>query len=421
LLSIFSEYFYALKERGRESMSMRDLLAGYAVTLALFVVGCLVIERSSSGLKGVRRLTVALIVAVAGLVLLIARPLAPPVFSLVLPHLAVFSALVLFHHAVNDVLELNQRYLAFSLALGLAACIGLLYYSAIRPDLDMRAYIIDSADAMQAGLTAYVLFRCRNAALRPAILATACLIATISLLHVLCLGLTGLRPPLSDLMQLDASQAFFVFFCFIFGTSAGLSLIWLSFCSQRNKLQALALTDGLTGLLNRRAFEETLQRELSFAQRHRMRAGLVLIDLDYFKSINDSHGHLVGDEVIRRVSASLHAVTRVSDALARFGGEELVLMLRDTDPFHASMVGERARQQVESLRGLPAGIHITASVGVAVSTPSDTIESLLKKTDDALYGSKRQGRNTVTCHRDPGGDSLPEAPPSTRLLPTRGY
>jgi diguanylate cyclase (GGDEF)-like protein len=402
-------------------MSMRDLLAGYAVTLALFVVGCLVIERNAPGLKGVRWLKIAFGVACAGLVLAISRSWAPPFFSIILPHLAVFSALVFIHQAINDVLDLNRRYLHFSLAVGLAALIGLVTFTVIYPNVGMRIYTVDTADALQAGLTTLVLFQCRNAGLRSQIRTAGYLIGGIAVIHLLRIMQTIVHPPHIDLVKLDTFQAFFIFFIFILGLSAGLSLIWLSFCSQRNKLQALAHTDGLTGLLNRRAFEETLHRELIYAQRCGQDTGLVLIDLDFFKSINDTHGHAVGDEVIRRASAALQIGTRGSDALARFGGEEFIAMLRDMDLLQASMIAERIRQQVESLRGLPVGLHITASIGVAVSSSTDTLESLLKKADDALYDSKRSGRNTVTCHRDVTQDIVPEIQPQSELLTTRSY
>jgi diguanylate cyclase (GGDEF)-like protein len=372
-------------------------------------------------LKGIRLVKVAFSVAVGGLVLSTLRPFVPAFFSIVIPHLAVFSGLVLIHQATNDVLELKRRYLPFSLSVGFAALIGLMFFTSVHPNVAMRVYIVGATGALQTGLTAILLFRRRDAALRLPIRATGYLISGITVIHLLRIVHTVFYPPQADLQQFSSFQAFFVFFNFIFSVGAGFSLIWLSFCSQRNKLQALALTDGLTGLLNRRAFEETLQRELLYAQRCGMGTGLVLIDLDFFKDVNDVHGHAAGDEVLRCVSAMLQASTRGSDALGRFGGEEFIVMLRDSDPFHATMVAERMRYQVAALRGLPAAVHITASVGVAISSPIDTLESLLKKADDALYESKRSGRNRVTHYRDESEEmvpSLPELRPKREAIPT---
>jgi diguanylate cyclase (GGDEF)-like protein len=395
---------------------MRDLLAGYAATVALFVLACFVIKRSAPDLKGMRSIRITYSVVFVAIVLAMSRPMAPPLVSIVLPHLAVFAALVLIHQSTYDILELEDRHLRFSFALGFAGLVGLLTFTVAYPSVSLRIYCIDTADAIQAGLTMVVLFRSRNAALRFPIRATGTLMAALGVLHLLRIARTVVEPPSFDLLQLGTFQAFFIFFNFVLGLSAGLSLIWLSFCAQRNTLQTLALTDGLTGLLNRRAFEETLRRELTYAHRHGRGTGLVLIDLDFFKDVNDAHGHPVGDEVIRRVSSVFHHFTRGSDALARFGGEEFILMLRDTDRFQASMVAERVREQVESLVDLPADIRITASIGVAISTSSDTPESLFKKADDALYDSKRAGRNTVTCH--PSNSDFRDGQAQPELLPS---
>ena len=395
---------------------MRDLLAGYAATVALFVLACFVIKRSAPDLKGMRSIKITYSVVFVAIVLAMSRPMAPPLVSIILPHLAVFAALVLIHQSTYDILELEDRHLRLSFALGFAALVGLLTFTVAYPSVSLRIYCIDTADAIQAGLTMVVLFRSRNAALRFPIRATGTLMAALGVLHLLRIARTVVEPPRFDLLQLGTFQAFFIFFNFVLGLSAGLSLIWLSFCAQRNTLQTLALTDGLTGLLNRRAFEETLRRELTYAHRHGRGTGLVLIDLDFFKDVNDAHGHPVGDEVIRRVSSVFHHFTRGSDALARFGGEEFILMLRDTDRFQASMVAERVREQVESLVDLPAEIRITASIGVAISTSSDTPESLFKKADDALYDSKRAGRNTVTCH--PSNSNFHDGQVQPELLPS---
>jgi diguanylate cyclase (GGDEF)-like protein len=391
-------------------------LAGYAATVALFVLACFVIKRSAPDLKGMRSIRITYSVVFVAIVLAMSRPMAPPLVSIVLPHLAVFAALVLIHQSTYDILELEDRHLRFSFALGFAGLVGLLTFTVAYPSVSLRIYCIDTADAIQAGLTMVVLFRSRNAALRFPIRATGTLMAALGVLHLLRIARTVVEPPSFDLLQLGTFQAFFIFFNFVLGLSAGLSLIWLSFCAQRNTLQTLALTDGLTGLLNRRAFEETLRRELTYAHRHGRGTGLVLIDLDFFKDVNDAHGHPVGDEVIRRVSSVFHHFTRGSDALARFGGEEFILMLRDTDRFQASMVAERVREQVESLVDLPADIRITASIGVAISTSSDTPESLFKKADDALYDSKRAGRNTVTCH--PSNSNFHDGQAQPELLPS---
>jgi diguanylate cyclase (GGDEF)-like protein len=379
-------------------MSMRFLLVGYAVILAFFVLSCFAIDRGTPGLKGVRWLKWAFGAAVAGAVLAQLRPLVPSFFSIVLAQLMFFLSFVLVHQAINDLLELNKRYVTASIALGVALFGGMVWFNNVHPSLFARICVVDVAAISQIAMTAFVIFRYTPVPLRSGVRATEWMVAAFGALRVARFVFTILHPPPSDLMHLDGVQAYLVFANCILGVGTGLSLIWLSLSSQRSHLQMLALTDGLTGLLNRRAFDEALQRELIYAQRHKRATALVLIDLDFFKRINDAHGHSAGDEVIRRVSATLRVGLRGSDAIARFGGEEFIMMLRDADLSQALMVAERVREQVDSLRDLPGSVHVTASVGVAVSSPADTSESLLRKTDEALYCSKRSGRNTVKYH-----------------------
>ncbi len=378
-------------------MSIKELLVLYALALALLVIGFRTVERSALGLKNLRWLKAAFGVVCGGLILALFRSSASPFFTVIAPHLAVFSALVLFHQAINDVLELNERYISLSMVLGLALLSGLIVFTGGHPNVAMRIFTLDSAEALQASLSVVVLFRYRNSRLHSPVRLTGYLTACIVILHLFRIVLTGVQPPQFDLAELGAAQAFILSLNFILGLGAGFSLIWLAVCRQRNQLCALALTDGLTGLLNRRAFEEILEQELADAQLRGTETALVLIDVDFFKSINDEHGHSAGDEIIRRISSILRAGARVSDRVGRLGGDEFSIMLPDTDLSQASMIAERICRQSESRNGR----RLTVSVGLAVSSITDTPESLLKKADAALYNSKRSGRNMVTSHPPP--------------------
>jgi diguanylate cyclase (GGDEF)-like protein/PAS domain S-box-containing protein len=161
------------------------------------------------------------------------------------------------------------------------------------------------------------------------------------------------------------------------------------------RLAALAAQDGLTGLKNRRAFEERLHEELSRIRRSQRPVSLLLLDIDHFKPFNDSFGHPRGDEVLRAVARILARSIRDTDVAARYGGEEFAVILPDTDADGALLMGERLRLAVESAPWTERGI--TMSVGTATATSHlSTIETLVDHADRALYRSKQGGRNRVT-------------------------
>lgn len=164
------------------------------------------------------------------------------------------------------------------------------------------------------------------------------------------------------------------------------------------RLDMLASTDPLTGLLNRRRFMELAAAEQMRAGRHQRPLSLLLIDLDHFKRVNDEHGHRMGDAVLRTAAAVLSGAIRGSDLAARFGGEELVLLLPETDLAGAAGMAERLRQSfattATSLDGIE--VRVTASLGVAAwRGPGESLDNLLHRADQALYAAKHAGRDKV--------------------------
>lgn len=165
------------------------------------------------------------------------------------------------------------------------------------------------------------------------------------------------------------------------------------------ELDRQAHTDALTGLANRRHFMKTLARELERSERYGHRLSVVVLDLDRFKSVNDSYGHPAGDEVLRSAARALESVCREVDLPARTGGEEMALLLPETDREGARIVAERVRTRIERTEHTSPGgddFGVTASMGVAAAGASArTPEQLLQRADEALYRAKEKGRNRV--------------------------
>ncbi len=164
----------------------------------------------------------------------------------------------------------------------------------------------------------------------------------------------------------------------------------------------MAITDQLTGLHNRRYMERHLANLISSAARTGKPLAFLIMDIDYFKLVNDTHGHDIGDEVLRDFSARIGANVRGIDLACRYGGEEFVVVMPDTDISFAYMVAERLRRSVESAPFLisrdPKKLNVTISIGIAASEgDADTAEALLHRADQALYRAKRDGRNRVVA------------------------
>jgi diguanylate cyclase (GGDEF)-like protein len=168
------------------------------------------------------------------------------------------------------------------------------------------------------------------------------------------------------------------------------------------QIQELALRDSLTGLLNRRAFEEVLAREFKAGSRYNASACFLLVDLDYFKVVNDQLGHLAGDQVLTSMAALMRRTVRDIDAVGRYGGEEFGIVLPHTDLDRALVLAERLRRQIEC-QAFEAGegsARMTASIGIA-HIPDVTIRSVsdwIAAADSALYYAKALGRNRVVVH-----------------------
>jgi diguanylate cyclase (GGDEF)-like protein len=164
------------------------------------------------------------------------------------------------------------------------------------------------------------------------------------------------------------------------------------------QLRSLAAEDPLTGVLNRRRFLELADVEWARAKRHGRPQSLLLIDVDGFKSVNDRHGHLTGDETLRRMAETSRACLRRTDLFGRYGGDEFVVLLPETEEPGAVLMAERIRRaleaaQVKSGAGL---IRVTVSIGIAARrSATEALDALIAQADTALYAAKANGRNRV--------------------------
>lgn len=191
---------------------------------------------------------------------------------------------------------------------------------------------------------------------------------------------------------------------------AGFSRLRMAYGTALTKaedFESLAMQDMLTGLFNRRAFASSMRRARSRQARRQSPVSLVVLDIDFFKRINDTYGHEEGDEVLRRVSKILIDEMRRTDDIFRWGGEEFLILMEETDVDKAGLVADRLREIIEKARILRKG-RVTASFGVTQLVPGETDTDFFNRADAALYDAKDMGRNRVVVRKRPKRKSDPK-------------
>ncbi|PWC10635.1 diguanylate cyclase [Brenneria roseae subsp. americana] len=176
-----------------------------------------------------------------------------------------------------------------------------------------------------------------------------------------------------------------------------LFLLWLTIGGYQRRLEQMATTDKLTGIMNRQAFDYFFKRLLARRMSHHQPVAILLIDIDHFKQINDHYGHGVGDVVLQHIAGLIQQTIRSSDQACRWGGEEFVILLDDCNLDNALLRADSLRKKIEAAKVRAEGdtIQITISCGVAEYQNNETLETMINRADIALYQAKQQGRNRV--------------------------
>jgi diguanylate cyclase len=336
-------------------------------------------SRREQGLRFVRRMYLPRVVglalggvAIAGV--LIANG-APPAlwaalfFSTVLwPHLALWIA-----SASRNPFRAELRNLMADSALG-GAWIALMQFNLLP---SVVILIMLSMDKMAVG-GAWFLARCT------ALLVAACVAVSAA---------TGFEVrTYTNMVQIIGSLPLLMLYPLVVGLTA--YRLARKLRQQNQLLSEMSRTDGLSGLLNRRYWEEAVAAEFERCERGGRRSSLLMLDIDRFKSINDRHGHPAGDEVIRTVADILRASLREDDVPGRYGGEEFGVLLPDTAAAGAEVIAERIRKRIEASELSKSGLRATVSIGIAELEAQDmAYTGAISRADRALYAAKARGRN----------------------------
>jgi diguanylate cyclase (GGDEF)-like protein len=379
------------------TLAMNNLMLG-----VLLSIGSVVFAKVHSSFRGFYQLGMGYFLFALGYILFASRQYINDFFSVVLANLLVASSFALVIIGILNFLNYpHKRFIKISSFLLVIIAILFFYFTYIQTNINARIIIISSFISGQAFFVAYKTYCHVNPAIGIFIrfLASSCLFCAVAFLCRIVMTVNS--EPLVNFMDAGYVDAISMIALQIFIVSTCLSLSWSASQQLAQKLKIQATIDSLTNLYNRRAFEEFAEKEVSRAERDQTHISVVLMDIDLFKQVNDTHGHQIGDKVLQEFSVRLKDSLRQYDILARYGGEEFMLLLPDTDTETALVIAEKLRvticQPVFSVEH-SLKLEVSASFGVAsISGKTIDWQALVTEADSALYRAKGNGRNQVYC------------------------
>lgn len=382
-------------------LDLRTLFIALATLYVCLGLVCLFLPYRLPGSRSVVYWGYGMLAQGAGFAGIALRGVAPHFVTVVLANALILVSFLFIMRSVRS--GRWPRADVFGWSAASVSLLAFLYFNYLQPDTGARIAIVSLAAAILVMRPAIVLVAAYESRSRARIFTAICLVgvALVMLARAIMTVAWGVDQNFlaPDLVQFGS--------VILHGALMGLAtlgMVSIEVEQLQAELERLAMYDPLTATLNRRAFMLEYEREVSRCTREKTGLALALFDLDRFKDVNDSHGHLVGDQVLRSVADRLRASLRGHDVLARYGGEEFALLMPGADAPAALAAAERARLAVGA-RPIEAGrlaIALTVSAGVAVYAVNGADwESLLRSADAALYEAKRGGRNRVFAAQGP--------------------
>jgi diguanylate cyclase (GGDEF)-like protein len=370
----------------------------HAVLLALFIPLTLINARMHKRVDGMWWFAATGVFLALGATLVALRRLVPEWVSIFVGDMAFPIGYLCLHRSISLFLGDRTPVWRRHAVLLVLLCPVLIQYSILKPSTNPRLGALSVVLALQLAMIVWTLVRHTPAHLRAASGLMAGLLALLCLGNVVRLGLLIEQPAPQDYLRAGPALAWIVLNTAVLQAAVMVAFVWMTAARLRHDLEMQALTDPLTGLLNRRALELMASSAIAASRRNDRPLSAILIDLDNFKSINDEHGHLAGDAALGAISWCVQQHVRPGDIVARFGGDEFVIVLNETGLEEARDIAERLRAAIAEF-SIPFSSHTlvsTASMGVAeLQDGHSDWRQLLHRCDEALYAVKDGGGNLV--------------------------
>ncbi|WP_213807520.1 GGDEF domain-containing protein [Granulicella sp. dw_53] len=397
---------------------IRTLLACQLLLALVFSLVFLAMKLAYRKLHGMGSLSCAFLLGVPGIVLVTFRGSVPYFVSVVVGNGLILFGFLLMYRCVlrfqeNRHPEARQPSRKFwgAAATVFCAMLSMTWFTVVHDSIVPRIVTVSISTGILFSLVSVELFRQAAGRVAMHLFALSMIGRALGCLYRVIFTLIKGAP--SDFMQSNSVQAISMSMAVLSVSLLGIFFLIMVSGELTFAVQHLASHDPLTGALNRHGIESILTAELDRARRNKHPLSAVLIDLDRFKSINDTGGHAAGDAALRTVAHGISSSLRSYDLLGRYGGDEFLLLLPETSALHAVEVAERIRTLLTvSTAFLEPALRPTVSMGVAETLSGDTVETLLARADAALYDAKHAGRNCVR-HRITSGSHPIQTPVST--------
>lgn len=370
--------------------SLLIFIISFFVALAMSGILLIIAQTYPKTIRGLREWSLAALAIALCFPLFIARDHIPDLLSIILANLTLLLAFMAMNIGTRKFAGTPPKYSRVLLALFVLLFMALfVWFTYVQPDIRMRVGTMVLFTLIVVLDQLLLVLRALPRTMGRHILVSSLAIMIVSRLIRLGALLIGFAPP-TGVFDASAAQLVYIAIPALTIPLGTISLIMLASEKLRHDLEFISRHDGLTKCLNKNAAMEELEREIAHTRRHGNKLAIMLFDLDNFKDINDTHGHLEGDRILVEFARKVKASLRASDQLTRFGGDEFMAILPDADLEQARLVANRFQEAGRESQPIAWSVSIGIS---AWQDPDDTLDALLTRADKALYKSKALGRN----------------------------
>jgi diguanylate cyclase (GGDEF)-like protein len=394
----------------QEFLDLRTLSVNNILVSLSFGICLIMYSRHYPQFRGISTLGCAFIISSSGFLLIGFRSYIPDFFSIIIPNVLLVVSMALVHLGFSTFYEFNKISIKlFHLFMLVCIFFSAMVFTYLDNNTNVRIVIISliiSTQCVYIMRTLLIAYQDNHHKANLMIAVSFLIFATFFALRAL---ITLSEKPLINFMDAGILHSLSIIIYQFVVIISSFGLVWLVSHKIHKILKEQATHDPLTQVFNRRALEEIINVEHSRSLRNQSPLSVVMLDIDYFKRLNDRYGHSVGDQVLVTIAALLVNNTRGYDSIARFGGEEFIILLPNTTVDKAQVIAEKLREKVENHEYLikdNRDVDITASFGVtSCELASEPWASVLDRCDSALYLAKESGRNRVIVLNDDNQDA----------------